>query len=185
MPEPHGLPDRVPLTPAGLAGVADSLATRAPLWLAVADERPLTRTERPLGPDDDDQPWGTRVASGEGWEAWLYAWEHGQVGDLHAHDGHGAIALLRGVLLEDVPGAGGGVLEPGRVHPFAAGHRHGLAALSGPAVSLHVVARAFSATQPVRRRGPAEALAHSTTRTTGTTATHPQRRPAASSRRSR
>lgn len=204
MPDSPGLPATVALTTSGLRDVAASLAAQAPLWLAVAADRSVrsadtsparpVRVSDPGEPDSGDSPWGTRIASGDGWEAWLHTWEHGQVGEVHAHDGRGAIAVLTGSLLEDVPGGAGAVLEPGQVHAFAAGHRHGLAALAGPAVSVHVVARAFSHAQPLLPR-PADddirppaghEAPRSAARTTRPTRpTRPQRRSAASPRSSR
>jgi hypothetical protein len=52
-------------TPAGLARLATVLATRADLW-------------RPLIQVDQENRWFTRIAGGDGWEAWLLTWLPGQ-----------------------------------------------------------------------------------------------------------
>jgi quercetin dioxygenase-like cupin family protein len=142
MPERYrSLPSSVPLTPAGLAEIADTLAGRGDLWRGVLEAA-----------RDGEPPrtaWGTRVAGGEGWEAWLHTWEPGQVGDLHVHDtGAGAVAVVGGELVERVPGRGDRRLREGESLAFVAGHVHRLIAGDAPAVSLHVVARPFSSVSP-------------------------------------
>jgi len=135
------VPDRP--APVHLARIARTLSTRTDLW------RPLLRV-------DPVRPWRTRVAGGQGWEAWLRTWAPGQSTDLHDHGPSlGALVVLSGELHEitgprhgrRAPRSSRRVLTPPDVVSFRAGHVHALeGAGTRPAVSLHVYAPALSPT---------------------------------------
>ena len=137
--QPHPaqpLPALTRPSPAGLARLAAVLATRAAIW------QPLIRFSEPR--------WSTRIAGGEGWEAWLLTWLPGQGTGLHDPGGSaGAITVLAGALLERTPvtprSPDGEVtlatrrLEAGAGRSFGDRHLHDVQNTGGtPSVSLHV-----------------------------------------------
>jgi hypothetical protein len=92
-----------------------------------------------------------RVRNTPLYDAWLLPWEIGAATSLHAHDGaHGAYVALSGVFRETIASASAVrerlVLAGERV-AFRPDYTHRLAAVAGPAVSLHL----FS---PPRAAGP-------------------------------
>ncbi len=147
MPLLHGtrppLPRTAPRSPAALAEIAQVLATRDALW-------------RPVVHFDPHDRWYTRVAGGEGWEAWLLTWTPGQTTALHGHGrSAGAFTVLQGVLTEtealDAPVIGQPlrtrrhVLTMGQHRAFATGYVHEVAnAGVENAVSLHVYGPALT-----------------------------------------
>ncbi len=140
---PLGLPALTNASPAGLAGLARVLATRTSIW------QPLVR-------QDPDERYYTRLAGGEGWEAWLLGWWPGQSTGLHDHgDSAGAFVLLEGTLdetsLAGRPriGAAAGLrtrtLQVGDVRSFGPDYVHDVTNNGPvPAVSLHVYGPALS-----------------------------------------
>ena len=76
------------------------------------------------------------------YDAWLVPWEQGDATDLHAHGGaHGAYVPLSGALVETAASAAAvreRVVLAGERVAFRPDYAHRLAAVEGPAVSLHL-----------------------------------------------
>lgn len=135
------LPATPPRGPVPLARIARTLAGRHGLW------RSLLRI-------DPERRWYTRVAGGEGWEAWLIGWAPGQGTGLHDHGASaGAFTVLTGALVETTPirGAAGTAaltsrtLAAGAVRSFGPDHVHDVTAPAhAPAASLHVYGPSLS-----------------------------------------
>jgi hypothetical protein len=129
------------LSPATLAGIAQSLASQVELW-------------RPLLHVNVDRRWYTRLRTGDGWEAWLLTWLPGQGTDLHDHGGSaGAFTVLFGELAELTPA--GTTTEPARtttrvlrsprVRAFGPSHIHQVTGVGDTtAASLHVYGPALT-----------------------------------------
>lgn len=113
-------------TAAALAAVAEVLATREDLW------RRLVRA--------GGRRWSTRVAGGEGWEAWLVARPGGDRSETDPRGAPVAVVLLAGELVVSVNGATRH-LVPGVAASFGPGAEPALRNPAGHlAVSLHVAA---------------------------------------------
>ena len=106
---------------------------------------------RPLLHVDPENRWYTRVAGGDGWEAWLLTWLPGQRTGLHDHGpSAGAFTVLAGQLEEITavhrPSRGSDQLKTRTlaapdVRAFSYQHVHEvIGAGTGPAASLHVYA---------------------------------------------
>jgi quercetin dioxygenase-like cupin family protein len=138
VPTYPALPDLTERSPAGLARLASVLATRSDLW-------------RPLVHVDPDNRWFTRIAGGDGWEAWLLTWLPGQRTGLHDHGGSsGAFTVLSGVVREEsVHDRQGRLLSAPDLRSFGPQHIHDvIGAGDGPAATLHV----YSPTLTIMRR---------------------------------
>ncbi|RJK95458.1 cysteine dioxygenase [Vallicoccus soli] len=126
-------------SPADLSRLVRRLAAEQDLW------RGAVRY-------DPDHRHYARVATGTGYEAWLLTWLPGQSTGLHDHGGSaGAFTVLRGALRELSPRADGlrtrlreRVLQTAAVRTFGPDHLHDVAALDGPAVSLHLYGPALT-----------------------------------------
>jgi hypothetical protein len=130
-------------TPAGLASLARVLATRSNIW------RPLVRY-------NSAERFYTRLAGGDGWEAWLLSWWPSQQTGLHDHgDSAGAFIVLDGALDETTLATRSRIGSPARLktrhlatgdlRSFGPDHLHDVANNdSEPAVSLHVYGPALS-----------------------------------------
>ncbi len=130
IPSYPALPALASPTPAGLGQLAAVLATRGDLW-------------RPVMHVDPDHRWFTRIAGGEGWEAWLLTWLPGQRTGLHDHGGAaGAFTVLSGVIREETASdAQGRRLLAGDERQFGPKHIHEVIGDGdGPAATLHVYA---------------------------------------------
>ena len=130
-------------TPTALAAVAEVLATREDLW------RRLVRA--------GGRRWSTRVAGGEGWEAWLVAWPGGDRSEPEPLGAPVAVVLLAGDLVVTVDRAARHLVT-GAAASFGPGVEPVLSNPAGHlAVSLHVAAvRSVAApASPARRdHGP-------------------------------
>jgi predicted metal-dependent enzyme (double-stranded beta helix superfamily) len=124
-----------------LAAVARQLAGQVDSW-------------RPLLHVDPDRRWYTRLATGDGWEAWLLTWLPGQGTDLHDHGGSsGAFTVLSGELQELTPAGTASeparlssrVLRAGQVRAFGPRYIHQVVGVGDTAAaSLHVYGPALT-----------------------------------------
>jgi hypothetical protein len=130
-----------PQSPKALARIATHLAGQVEIW-------------RPLLHVDPDRRWYTRLATGDGWEAWLLTWLPGQGTDLHDHGGSsGAFTVLCGELQELTPAPtstdparmSSRVLPAPQVRAFGPSHIHQVIGVGDTAAaSLHVYGPALT-----------------------------------------
>jgi predicted metal-dependent enzyme (double-stranded beta helix superfamily) len=126
---------------------------------------------RPLLHVDPERRWYTRLADGEGWEAWLLTWLPGQGTDLHDHGGSaGAFTVLSGELQELTPAPTDAdpsrttarVLQAPQVRAFGPSHIHQVTGIGDTAAaSLHVYGPALTVMNRYRldaERGPVLAV---------------------------
>jgi predicted metal-dependent enzyme (double-stranded beta helix superfamily) len=121
----------VPVTPARLAQIVRTVASRPETWLS------LVRYQ-------SDRRWYQRLALAEEHEIWLLSWLPGQDTGFHDHgNSAGAFAVARGDLLERAaprgrPEPSGRVLSAGAVRSFGAAYVHDVRNDSAtPAISIH------------------------------------------------
>jgi quercetin dioxygenase-like cupin family protein len=143
VPLPTGLgADRDTDLASGLSRIARELAAQREVW-------------HPLLELNMENRWYMRLATGDGWEAWLLTWWTGQGTDLHDHGGAaGAFTVLSGELQELTPVAPNGTraaglsprtLSTGEVRTFDPNHIHQVINVGDrAAASLHVYAPALT-----------------------------------------
>jgi tellurite resistance-related uncharacterized protein len=121
---------RHPVTVAGFAGLARTIAADRSRWAPLVQYDATTR-------------WYARLETGPGYEVWLLSWVPGQGSGLHDHGGSsGVLTVLEGELSERALGANGETqrsLSAADQRVFAPGYVHEVANDSlEPAVSLHI-----------------------------------------------
>jgi tellurite resistance-related uncharacterized protein len=121
---------RHPVTVAGFAGLARTIAADRSRWAPLVQYDAATR-------------WYARLETGPGYEVWLLSWVPGQGSGLHDHGGSsGVLTVLEGELSERALGANGETqrsLSAADQRVFAPGYVHEVANDSlEPAVSLHI-----------------------------------------------
>lgn len=129
---PHLLPPvpRHPVTVAGFAGLARTIAADRERWAPLVEYDATTR-------------WYARLETGPGYEVWLLSWLPGQSSGLHDHGrSSGVLTVLQGELSERALGGTGETrraLSADDQRVFAPGYVHEVVNDSlEPAVSLHV-----------------------------------------------
>jgi quercetin dioxygenase-like cupin family protein len=129
---PHLLPPvpRHPVTVAGFAGLARTIAGDRDRWAPLVEYDATTR-------------WYARLETGPGYEVWLLSWLPGQSSGLHDHGpSSGVLTVLQGELSERALGVGGETRRTLRADDqrvFAPGYVHEVVNDSlEPAVSLHI-----------------------------------------------
>jgi predicted metal-dependent enzyme (double-stranded beta helix superfamily) len=151
---------RHPVTVAGFAGLARTIAADRDRWGSLVEYDATTR-------------WYARLETGPGYEVWLLSWLPGQTSGLHDHGGSsGVLTLLAGELSERALGANGETRRALRAEDqrvFAPGYVHEVVNDSlEPAVSLHIYFPGLTEMTPYACEAPQpQARAHGHDRVAG------------------